>query len=386
MTEIFNNILNHYTWQGMALMGVVLILFFVQLHYYGIVYNRIHNFLLMRRRKKVLDNPPISVIVPVRGENEHFLTEELPALMHQQYDIYEVVVVYIGRDTDYLDELQRLRDNYSNMRITHLRGSDHFYISTKQALNVGIKSAQYESMLFTTTGAMPLTNLWLATMAKGFERGWAVAGPALPHFERDNTRSFIMRLVEFHRNRCAMTRAIDGHLYYAPRSNFGFTQRLYDATRGYNHLSIDIGENDLYMQEIATAKRTSVVLSRNAVVVEERPSRWSEWMEWMRYYDTTRRHYPTSAKRFISRELGSRTLFFLSAIAALVVLPLELKIAVALMIIIRYAVVVWSSRRTARKLGETNIAMRYWIYDLVGPLVEYIITLRKSHNTPRLWR
>ena len=75
-------------------------LFCVQFYYYVIAHNRIMRFRLLREREKRRDNPPISVIVAVRGESERFLVDELPALLHQEYDLYEVVVVYIGGDTD----------------------------------------------------------------------------------------------------------------------------------------------------------------------------------------------------------------------------------------------------------------------------------------------
>ena len=168
MTHFFNQILEFYTWQGVALSAIVIILFFVQIYYYGIAYYRIYRFKLMRHRDKICENPPISVIVTVRGEDEQFLTQELPALLHQQYNHYEIVVVYIGNDVEYYDELQYIRNNYSYLRLTKMSGSGRIYISTKQALNVGIKSAQYDSLLFTTTGAMPRSEHWIEFMAKGF--------------------------------------------------------------------------------------------------------------------------------------------------------------------------------------------------------------------------
>lgn len=386
MIHFLNNILDSYTWQGLALLAVVLLLFFVQLYYYGIAYYRIYRFRLMRRRRKVLETPPISVIVAVRGEDEKFLTEELPALLHQKYGHFEVVVVYIGNDVEYYEELQNIRNNYSYMRLTKMSGSGRIYISTKQALNVGIKSAQYDALLFTTTGAMPRSDEWLDFMAKGFERGEVIVGSAVPHFQGNSIKTYIMRMVELHRLRNAISRGVIDKLYYAPRSNYGFSRRLYNSTRGYNHLGIDIGDNDLYIQDIVTPQATAVVLSPHSIVEEDRPDGWSEWLEHIRYYGSTRKDYPLNVRTFISRERGSRMLFFLATIVAIVVLPLELKLAAIIFALLRYAVVVWSSQRVARKLGERNIALKYWIYDLSGPIIEWIISSNESHNTPKLWR
>lgn len=388
--EFLTNIFEHYSWQGITLVFLAVTLFAIQIYYYTVVYNRIISFRLMREREKRRENPAISIIVPMRGESECFLVDELPALLHQEYDHYEVVVVYIGSDNDYYDELQRIRDNHSYMRLTRMGGSnERFYISTKQALNVGIKSAQYDSLLFTIPGATPVSNEWVATMAKGFERGSVVIAPAVPNFEGNNLSTYIMRMIELNQMRNAMVCAIEGKPYYAPRSNYGFDRKLYDSERGYNYLGLDIGENDLFLQEIATAKRTSVVMSRHSIVKEERIDMVSEWKEQMRYYGNTRQFYPAAAKHFTTRELGSRALFFIVAIAIIVILPLELKLGAIGLLLVRYAIAVWSSRRVAHKLGERDMALKYWIYDLLGPMLEWMLWSKKSRNLPntsRIWK
>lgn len=388
--EFLTNIFEHYSWQGITLVFLAVTLFAIQIYYYAVVYNRIISFRLMREREKRRENPAISIIVPMRGESERFLVDELPALLHQEYDHYEVVVVYIGSDNDYYDELQRIRDNHSYMRLTRMGGSnERFYISTKQALNVGIKSAQYDCLLFTIPGATPVSNEWVATMAKGFERGSVVIAPAIPNFEGNNLSTYIMRMIELNQMRNAMVCAIEGKPYYAPRSNYGFDRKLYDSERGYNYLGIDIGENDLFLQEIATAKRTSVVMSRHSIVKEERIDMVSEWKEQMRYYGNTRQFYPAAAKHFTTRELGSRALFFIVAIAIIVILPLELKLGAIGLLLLRYAIAVWSSRRVAHKLGERDMALKYWIYDLLGPMLEWMLWSKKSRNLPntsRIWK
>ena len=388
--EFLTNIFEHYSWQGITLVFLAVTLFAIQIYYYAVVYNRIISFRLMREREKRRENPAISIIVPMRGESECFLVDELPALLHQEYDHYEVVVVYIGSDNDYYDELQRIRDNHSYMRLTRMGGSnERFYISTKQALNVGIKSAQYDCLLFTIPGATPVSNEWVATMAKGFERGSVVIAPAVPNFEGNNLSTYIMRMIELNQMRNAMVCAIEGKPYYAPRSNYGFDRKLYDSERGYNYLGLDIGENDLFLQEIATAKRTSVVMSRHSIVKEERIDMVSEWKEQMRYYGNTRQFYPAAAKHFTTRELSSRALFFIVAIAIIVILPLELKLGAIGLLLLRYAIAVWSSRRVAHKLGERDMALKYWIYDLLGPMLEWVLWSKKSRNLPntsRIWK
>ena len=135
--QFFDNILAHYGWQGLALLGVFITLFAVQFYYYAIAYNRIYNFRLVRTLKKRCSDPGVSVIIALRGENEYFLSHELPTILTQEYDYYEVVVVYIGGDADFYGELQRMREVYPHLRLTKMGGNERLYITTKQALKRG---------------------------------------------------------------------------------------------------------------------------------------------------------------------------------------------------------------------------------------------------------
>lgn len=384
--HFLDEILTHYSWQGTALIGAILLLFAVQFYYYAIRYNRIARYRLLRQKSRTNDAQAISVIVVVRGENEHFLTDECPALMAQEYPYYEVIVVYVGGDTDYYDELQRIKEQYSNMRLTKVGGNDRLYITTKQALNIGIKSAHFDNLLFTTTGSHPISADWVSLMAKGFERNSIVVGPMIPNFEDDTPKSYLMRMTEFHRLRNAMAAAVRGKLYYAPRCNFGFTRDLYNATRGFTHLNLDSGENDLYLQQLAPLSRCSAVLSRRSAVAEQRESNWHEWLETMRYNSITTHYYPTAIQQNSRREQGSRLLLFLCAIVAIAIMPLEVKIGTAVLLLIRYMIVVWSTRRTARKLGERGSVSKYWMFDIAGPAIEYIISMKRHDGKAKVWR
>ena len=78
-------------------------------------------------------------------------------------------------------------------------------------------------------------------------------------------------------------------------------------------------------------------------------------------------------------------LFFVVALAVMVILPLELKIAALAIALIRYMIVLLSTRKSADKFGEKNILLRYWIYDLAGPIIDFIIGIKQSNNSPKAW-
>ena len=74
------------------------------------------------------------------------------------------------------------------------------------------------------------------------------------------------------------------------------------------------------------------------------------------------------------------------AACALAVMPLEYKIATLALVIIRYVVVALEVRRVARRLGESGIMGRYFIYDLLSPLWAAALWVMLLRRDDRVWR
>ena len=139
--NILDYILQHYGWQGMALAAVIIVLFFIQLWYYLVKYGRVSRFRNSRRKKKLSAEPAVSIVVPMFSEDYTYLDEGLQQLLAQQYaTTYEVVVVYVGADSDFYEELLRQRLFHPNLTVTKIAFNPRFPISVKMALNVGINS------------------------------------------------------------------------------------------------------------------------------------------------------------------------------------------------------------------------------------------------------
>ena len=173
---LWENVLAHYGWQGAALAAVLVVLLCVQLWYYLFAYGRIPGYKNSRRRQVLDAEPPLSVIVPMFSEDTLFVEERLPLMLAQEYSDFEVVIVYVGRDNDFFEDLLRIRQSFPRVTATKIEQDARFPISTKMALNVGIKSAHYEHLIVTSTDVRPLSDRWLALMAKGFLRGDVVVG------------------------------------------------------------------------------------------------------------------------------------------------------------------------------------------------------------------
>lgn len=383
MSQIFDTIISHYGWQGVALGAIILVLFGLQLYYYAVVYRRVSSYRNSRRKKHLEQKPPISVVVTLFSEDYAYLDERLPLLFEQEYEsTYEVVLVYVGADGDYFEELSRLRLVYPNLVVTKFDFNPRFPISIKQAINLGIKSSHNEHVILTTSSAAPASQQWLAMMGKAFMSGDIVLGysaikPAA------GLANYIVRMSNMHFSLYWLAQAVNRMTYRGIRHNIGFTKSLYFGVKGFTHLSLNIGEDDLFIQRIAKRNNVSVVMIPKGRVVEQPWGGLRWWLASLRHYGQAWRYYPDWALNAAKWDIGSQSLFFLSVLTALIFMPLEFKLAVLLLLLVRYLVVVLRMRSVGKRVGEKGVALRYFLFDLFNPLLMLclgVIMLRKDYS------
>lgn len=381
MAQTFNYIIDHYGWQGVALGVMILTLLCIQLYYYLIVYGRISSYRNARRKKKLLQEPPISVVIPLFSEDYAYLEERLPHLFTQQYGAtYEVVLVYVGNDSDYYEELSRLRLLHPNLVITKFNFNPRFPISIKQAINLGIKSSHNEHIIISTPDVKPASSQWLAMMGKAFMRGDIVVGYSGIE-PREGISNYLMRMSNLQMSMYWLAQAVNHHTYRGIRHNLGFTKTLYFKVKGFSHLSMNIGEDDLFIQQIAKRNNVSVVMISKGSMIERPWGGLGWWLLRLRHYGQTWSFYPTWAHTAIEWDLGSQMLLFITALTALIFMPLEFKVATLILLLLRYVVITLRINSIAKRVGERGAALKYFIFDLVNPVLMLclgIIMLRKD--------
>ncbi len=376
----------HYGWQGLALLFLLLLLFAIQIYYYTFRFRRLGKYLNKSRKPRLKELPAVSLIIPMFTEDYDFIDDTLPLILAQEAVNFEIVIVYVGDDNDFFDDILRLKNYCPNLIFSKIQRNERFPISIKTALNVGIKAANNNHMIFSTTDARPASDRWLSLMARGFQRGEVVLGYC--GMERDDERfdSYFIRINRFMDSTTWLSKAIAGDPYRAFRSNMGFTKELYFGVNGFNRLNMNIGEDDLFLQSIMTSDNTSVILSPRATVYQRCWGRLRGWVDTSRYYGSSEKFYPISARNYVAWELTSRVLFFLLSLLGILFLPLELKVIVALVAIIRLIFVLNSVSRVSQRVGEERILTRYPLYDLLSPLFALYMRIVMIKRDKRVWR
>lgn len=378
--------LQHYGWQGTALAAALLVLFFVQLYYHLVVYGRVANFRNSRRRKKLDTEPAVSVIIPLFAEDYNYIDERLPLIMAQKYGaLYEVVIVYVGADNDFYEELSNMRLRYPNLLVTKIQYNPRFPISVKMAINVGIKSAHNEHIIITTTDVEPASEQWLSMMGKAFMRGDIVLGYTSIE-QAPGLANYLIRLSRMQISTYWLAQAVQGKTYRGSRHNIGFTKSLYFGVKGFTHLNMNIGENDLFIQSIAYDNNASVVLIPKGRMIENQWGGLKWWIAHLHHYGEAYRYYPITARNAMEWDLGSQVLFFLCVITALVAMPLEFKAVAALLLLVRYIVAMLRARSIAKRVGEKGVALRYFIFDVANPLLMLCTRIAMLRKDSTAWK
>ena len=383
--SFFDQIYAAYGWQGITLMVLIVALLIVQIYYYSIRYRRVPRYTNNSLPERLTQEPPVSVVM-VTQEDVEFLEERLPIYLTQDYENYEVVLVYVGNNEDFSILLTQMRLKYPRLKITNIKQNTRFPISNKQALNFGIRAAAHDHILLSTSDTIVTSERWIRLMAKGFTRGDVVLGYCGVELQR----GFVGRLMRTQRmveSMMWLSSAVSGKPYRGVRNTLGLNRELYLKVKGFNHLNMNMGEDDLFLQELAEEATVSVIISPRATVRQKVWGGASWWLGARKYFGHTYRFYPLAARNAIEWEGGSRVLFFLAALAALVMLPVELKIATAALVLLRYILVYATVNAVRKRLGEKHIMATYFLYDLFGVWVEVALAAsRRIYKDETVWR
>jgi cellulose synthase/poly-beta-1,6-N-acetylglucosamine synthase-like glycosyltransferase len=289
------------------LLGVLFIATFVQLALWLRVYARLA---LYHPNSSHLKEPlpALSVIICARNEAEN-LQRRLPAVLAQDYPDYEVIVV----DDDSADDtpalLRRLAAEYSRLRA--LRLSPKTSPGKKAALAYGITAAQNEWLVFTDADCTPASSYWLREMALRMEMpsespveivlGYgpyiATAG-ALNGWVRFETVFTAMQYGAF---------ALCGLPYMGVGRNLAWKKSLFARTSGFaSHAGLASGDDDLFVNAVATAHNTVLCFSPQAFTYSSAPNSWAGWFRQKRRHLSTGHRYRRRHRVALAAVAGSQ--------------------------------------------------------------------------------
>jgi len=213
------------------------------------------------------EQPPVSIIISIKKSN-HDLLQFLPGILDQEYPEFEVIVVTDGISDANEEALKRLKLNYPHLYSTHVPDDTRNVSRKKLALTLGIKAAKYDKLLFTESDSCIRTTNWISLMTRHFsDKKSVVLG--FSAFENATDLPYrYMTYDYFISNLQMIALALFNHPYAGTGRNMAYTKTHFLEQKGFvKHRILQHGEDDLFVNEIATSENTAVELSAESVTL-----------------------------------------------------------------------------------------------------------------------
>ena len=346
-------------------------LFFIQSCYHLGLYRKLYTH--SKQAQGTTDTPPLSVII-VAKDSASDLRKNLPAVLDQDYPDYEVIVIYDRSDKDESEDvLKLLQDKYHHLYYTFIPDSARYISHKKLGVTMGIKASRHEWLVFTEANCLPTSNQWLRKLASNFTDTTDIV---LGYSNYEKTSGWFNRKITFDTLLHSMRylgMAINGHPYMGCGRNLAYRKSLYYNQKGFtNHLNLQRGEDDLFINQTTNGKNTRVEASPESVMRITMPHYPKSWKEEKLSHVTTSRHFKGWARHLMGLETCSRLLFLaciLACIAFGILMQDWIMVGIAsLLWIIRFILQVVVFRKTSIALNERKFIFTLPLFDWMQPL------------------
>ena len=361
--------------------AVVGVLAIIQLLYLFVMYYAPHRRCVAERKGKLAPSkvkPGMSVIITA-SDQETLLEKNLPHILNQDYPNFEVIVVDDNSQDDTKDLLERLSHKYPNLYMTYTSDSMRYVSHKKLALTLGIKAAKNEWVVFIEPDCYPVSNQWLARLARhctdttdvvlGYSNYERMPGFANLCYMYDTLMQQLRML--------GLT--LRGKGYMGIGRNMAYRRELFFAHKGYSrHLDLERGEDDLFVNEHIAAKRITADISTESVVrCSSTSARAWKTDKLTRLF--IRRKMKGISLHLLTADFITRMLLYIAAIAAIAVGIASqgwwLVGTSAALLLTYLACRILILYQTARDLDERRYYVSTILFDIIRPFWELYFRL-----------
>jgi glycosyltransferase involved in cell wall biosynthesis len=237
------------------------------------------------------DFPPVSIVIAVQNA-EYLIEKNLPAFLEQDYPTYEVVVVNDFSTDRTLEILSWLASQHSNLKVVDISNGVLLYPGKKFALSVGIKEAKYEHLVFSDIDCKPASKHWLQHIISQYTPSTEIVLGYGTYEKNKSLFNYFVRVDAFQIGLLYLSAAKIGLPYMATGRNLSYKKSLFYKHNGFSkHLHLASGDDDLFIQQAARKKNTSVCIHPEAFTISFSPPSWKRWFNQKSRHYTTSDHY-----------------------------------------------------------------------------------------------
>jgi poly-beta-1,6-N-acetyl-D-glucosamine synthase len=360
---------------GVATIGVFFLAWLVQLYYL------LGYFLPVAKVKKRDPSPevPVSIIICARNEEKNLL-DHVPHIMEQDYPKFELVIVNDSSWDDTETVLKALQLKYTNIHVVHLDEEKQNLQGKKFALTLGIKAAKHEHLLLTDADCVPYNNQWVREMTAPLRANKDLVLGFSPYKKYPGWINKIIRFDTMMIGAHYMGFALAGKPYMGIGRNLAYNKELFFKVGGFkSHYSIASGDDDLFVNQVATEKNMEIVVDVAGQSLSEPKHTWKDWFIQKRRHFTTAPLYKANDKQRLMWWPFSFLLLWTSFGASLFLHTGVLLLSGALLL--RYLVQITILHKVSKRLGQATDIV--WLAPLLEPHLHALNLMLYTTNLVR---
>lgn len=360
---------------------VLIVALFIQLFYYLFIFAKVG--FSSDKKEKTNVTFPVSVIICAKNEEEN-LRNFLPFVLNQNYPNFEVVVINDGSEDATETVLAELEQSYKNLRHSNIELNPNFAHGKKLAVSIGIKSANYEHLVFTDADCYPVSEFWLQSLMNGYtENNEIVLGYGKYETKKGLLNKFI-RLDTFIIGLQYLGMAMLGKPYMGVGRNLSYKKNLFFNGKGFSsHYHILSGDDDLFVNEHSNKKNTFACFDKNSFTCSLAPKSFKEWKTQKKRHFATARFYKFSDKFLLTLEPFSKLLFYTTFIVLLFTPFYLISICFYLFRLLVQGLVL---KLGMKKLNEKGFLLLLPIFDIFFPIFQlFLLRGSKKYAKLKMW-
>ncbi|RMA57817.1 glycosyltransferase [Ulvibacter antarcticus] len=326
---------------------------------------------------------PVSVIVCAKNESEN-LKHNLPFLLSQKHPEFEIILINDASSDDTLEVMESFAETDERIQIVNVVNNEAFWGSKKYALTLGIKKAKNKRLLFTDADCKPASDYWLSRMAAKFTTNKQLVLGYGGYEKHSGLLNYLIRFETLLTAVQYFSYAKIGIPYMGVGRNLAYNSDLYYANNGFiSHIKVASGDDDLFVNEVATASNTAICFNEEAFTYSIPKKTWKSWRLQKKRHISTSKLYKTSHKVLLSLFYLSNLLFWGLGIASLFIVDWKLPL---ILIGIRFLVYMIVMGKAASKLKESNLIPFLPALELFLIFVQMSIFISNSASKPTHWK
>lgn len=281
----------------------------IQIFFYLYFFRRVANYTPPPRENS--QQHPVSVIICARDEDEN-LARNLPGILVQDYPTtHEVIVVNDNSVDDSKYILAELQKTFRKLQIVDLTQEAKMIAGKKFPLSIGIKEAKHEVLLLTDADCVPASEHWMYKMQDAFTPGTELVLGYGAYQKAPGFLNKAIRFETFHTALQYLGYALAGKPYMGVGRNLAYRKRLFFRNKGFSAINhIPSGDDDLFVNRVATKDNTAVVIDPQAFTVSKPKQTWKDWKRQKNRHYSTGKFYKASHKYLLGLYTASFFLFY----------------------------------------------------------------------------